>query len=204
MNIDKLFERIKLIKDLIKFFSKPPIENLNKLSENNQKKNSNNSINNNNHHLTHRNENLFFSKYLFKTSSSGNQRSNFSISLKDNLNIDLNKKNFIYIPKISTYSVNKTKFQKTSITYLKDLNDNTNFIKKNYLKLKYSKIKSKKNKYIFNSDEISNKKTKSIFKEEKKNKNFNSNPNPKILKDISFKSNLENRQNEINDNGKKN
>ncbi len=134
MNIDKLFERIKLIKDLIKFFSKPPIENLNKLSENNQKKNSNNSINNNNHHLTHRNENLFFSKYLLKTSSSGNQRSNFSISLKDNLNIDLNKKNFIYIPKISTYSVNKTKFQKTSITYLKDLNDNTNFIKKNYLK----------------------------------------------------------------------
>ena len=171
-----------------------------------KKKNSNNSINHNNH-FTHRNENLFFSKYLVKTSSSGNQRSNFSISLKDNLNIDLNKKNFIHIPKTSTHSVSKTIPQKTSITHLKDLNDNTNFLKKNYLSNKNGKQKSKKNKYIFNSDEISNKKTKSIFKEEekkrKKNKNFNSNPIDPKIKDISFKSNLENTQNEINDNEKK-
>ena len=37
MNIDKLLERIKLIKDLVKFYSKPPIDTLNKLSENMKK-----------------------------------------------------------------------------------------------------------------------------------------------------------------------
>ncbi len=42
-----------------------------------------------------------------------------------------------------------------------------------------------------------------FLKKKKKIKIFNSNPNPKILKDISFILNLENRQNEINDNEKK-
>ena len=63
-----------------------------------KKKNSNNSINNNNH-LPHRNENFFFFKYLLKTSSSRNQRANFSISLKVNLYIELNKK-ILYIYQI--------------------------------------------------------------------------------------------------------
>ena len=108
-----------------------------------KKKKSNNSINHNNH-FTHRNENLFFSKYLVKTSSSGNQRTNFSISLKDNLNIELNKKNFIHIPKTSTHSVSKTIPQKTSITHLKDLNDNTNFLKKIIYQIKMVRKNQKK------------------------------------------------------------
>ena len=74
----------------------------NKTLDQKKKKNSNNSINHNNH-FTHRNENLFFSKYLLKTSSSGNQRSNFSISLKDNLNIELIKKFYTYIKNFNIF-----------------------------------------------------------------------------------------------------
>ena len=40
--------------------------------------------------------------------------------------------------------MSKTIFQKTSITHLKDLNDNTNYIKNNFLSNKNDKIKSKK------------------------------------------------------------
>ena len=39
LNVDKLCERISLLKDLIKFYYKPPMEVLTKLSENMRKKN---------------------------------------------------------------------------------------------------------------------------------------------------------------------
>ena len=53
--------------------------------------------------------------------------------------------------------MNKTKFQKTSITHLKDLNDNTNFIKNNFLSM------VKKNQYIWTK--LNEKTSKFIFKQ---------------------------------------
>ena len=167
-------------------------------------KKKNNSINNNNHN-NFRNENLLFSKYLVKTSSSGIQKGNFSTSSKDNLNVDnINKKNF---NNKGIHSKNKTISHKTSINQLKSNND---FENKNSNNLpQSSKITSKKtlmiNQNIFNSNNFPNKKTKSIFKDEekkrKKMKNiFHSNPeniDKNLLKDFSL--NIEKEENEINE-----
>ena len=157
------------------------------------------NISTNNNHNNFRNENLFFSKYLVKTSSSGIQKGNFSISSKENLNLDYNKK--LFNSKPPSHGISKTISHKASISHLKSNGE----IEKNNLNLlpKSSKITAKKtlmiNQNIFNSNNSSNKKTKSIFKEEEKKRkklknNFHSNPenlDKNLLKDFSFNTEVE-------------
>ena len=156
------------------------------------------NISSNNNHNNFRNENLLISKYLVKTSSSGIQKGNFSISSKDNLNLDINKK--IFNSKPSSHGISKNISHKDSISHLKS-NDEEN--KNLNIFPKRAKINTKKvlmiNQNIFNSNNFPNKKTKSIFKEEEKKKkklknNFHSNPenlDKNKLKDFSLNIEIE-------------